>query len=264
MKANSIATLGCWAHSGAGPTSSFHIMTPRYGILVDLGVDPVGQMRRLARDPTECSHIFASHPHSDHVSGFCNFIFTRELLGRNKANFEPNITVLGNEETIGALQAMLRLQYPDRKFHVSWRGVSAGNIVELPDDFTLQFAATKHTIPCLSVRVEGPGVSVAYTADSAPFDGQAEFFLNVDVLISEAFGTLADLGRDVNKKGHMLAEDTGKLALEANAKIVIPFHFTELYLDSYKLRELIEACAAGPVDAGPQVHNPVSTPVLSL
>ncbi len=262
-RGNSIAALGCWAHSGAGPTSSFHVSTAHHGILVDLGVDPIGQMMRMERDLAKCDYIFASHPHSDHVSGFCNFIFTRELLGRGKDSFDPNITVLGNAETIAALQTMLGVQYPDRKFQILWRPVRAGDVVDLNSGYSMQFANTKHTVPCLSLRLEGPDISVAYTGDSAPFDGQAEFFAEVDVLIGEAFGTLQDLGRGVNQKGHMLAEDTHDLAVKANAKLVIPFHFTEIYRDPMKLGELLSACASASGD-GPKrrVHDPVSDPVF--
>jgi len=252
-----ITALGVWTNSHAGPTTSFYAEFNSARILLDTGVDPIGRMRALELSPTECTHLYLSHLHSDHSSGLSNFVFTRELLGRPAKDRLSRLTILGSRAVIEGCQALLKLQYPDRSFNISWLPLLAGTSVKIADGVSIVTTPTIHPVDCHGCRFSSSGeVDIGFTADTAPSRDHSDFFLGCDVLLGEAFGLEARVGVEVNKRGHSTAEDLGRLVSTCNAQCVIPFHFGPECADLIERRALLEASSGGRAT----VIDPVTSP----
>jgi len=255
-----LTALGVWTHSYAGPTTSFYVGLENTRILLDTGIDPIGRMRAMEISPTDCTHLYLSHLHSDHSSGFSNFVFTRELLGRSLKGALSPLIVLGSRSVIEGCQAMLRLQYPDRSFKISWMSLEAGIATELADGVHIVTTPTVHSVECHGCRLTSRGFTLGFTADTAPSQDHATFFSDTTVLVGEAFGTEARVGTQVNNRGHSTAEDLGRLVTACNAHCVIPFHFGPECLDSSE-RAVLLAASKGTAT---QVFDPVTTPRVDM
>jgi ribonuclease BN (tRNA processing enzyme) len=251
-----LTTLGHWSNSSAGPTTSFHLAIADARILLDVGVDPIGRLQAADLAPGEVTHVYVSHLHSDHVSGFANFVFTRTLLDREGDIPLLKLTVLAHPTILEGLKTLLGVQYPERNFDLAW--VECGEEpVDLGGELKLRLVETDHPVPCYGAVVETDRVKVGFTADTGPVPSHEHDYAGCDILIGEAFGLADDVGDSIHRRGHSTAEDLGRLAAAAKPKIVLPFHFGQEYADPKKRAELLEACGAAdvrtvdPVDAEP-------------
>ena len=256
-----LTTLGAWGQSYAGPTTSFYLEVGSLGVMLDTGIDPIGQMRAHALKPADCTHLFLSHMHSDHSSGFANFVFTRQLLGRSLDPAPPPLTVIGSEQVIEDCQRLLGIQYPDRSFKLEWLAIDGGSPLALGNDLMIATAPNIHSIPCQGCRIETPSGAVGFTADTAPSEAHISFYSGCAVLVGEAFGTEAQVGPRVNERGHSSAEDLGHLVDRARPRMVVPFHFGIECQDAQERRSLLEAAAGG---GSADIIDPVTTPSLSI
>lgn len=255
-----VTALGVWTHSFAGPTTSFFVEYDDARVLLDTGVDPIGRMRDFGISPVSCSHIYLSHLHSDHSSGFCNFVFTRELLGRGAKLTSSPITVLGSQTVISGCQSLLALEYPDRTFTINWVPLKDDLQTEIADGVTILTRLTTHSVECHACRLSSSGIDIGFTADSAPRDDFAQLFANCTVLLGEAFGSESAVGKDVNKRGHSTAEDLGRLVRASTPQWVIPFHFGIEYKNPSARAPFLQSCGGGAAT----IIDPVEAPILQI
>jgi ribonuclease Z len=255
-----VTALGVWTHSYAGPTTSFYIELDTVRILIDTGIDPIGRMRALGITPTDCTHLYLSHLHSDHSSGFSNFVFTRQLLGRKTKPPLSSLVILGSQTVIEGCQGLLRLQYPERRFDVSWLPLTARTDHAIAESVTIRTVPTIHAVDCHGCRISSQGIDVGFTADTAPSKEHSGFFMDCNLLVGEAFGLEARVGPDLHERGHSTAEDLGRLVVACRAKYVIPFHFGPECADPSDRMALLDASGGGSA----VVIDPLVTPSLSL
>ncbi|HEY3685714.1 MAG TPA: MBL fold metallo-hydrolase [Streptosporangiaceae bacterium] len=250
-----VSVLGCWAHSAAGPTTSFLLNTDSSTIVLDVGCDPIGNMRRLNIDPTAVNVVYISHLHSDHVSGLANFIFTRQLIGRAASGTLAPLAVVAHSSIIGGARELVAIQYPERTFAVDWTPVEVGEPHAIGEDVSINVFANTHTVPCFGSFVGFVGGrSVAFTSDTAPTPGHAEILNECDLLIGECFGTASECGPNIHDRGHSTAEDLAALVGEVGPRYLIPFHFGEKYADTASRGKLLSTCAG---TTGTTVIDPV-------
>lgn len=257
-----VNVLGCWAHSYAGPTTSFLVQAGSDAILLDVGCDPIGNIRRIGVAPTNVTAVYISHMHSDHASGIANFIFTRQLLGRGLADGIPTLKVIAHSNVLDGVRELLRCQYPERAFTLDWIAPKTRESTTLSPTIALEIFANTHTVPCFGavIRVsEGP--TIAFTSDTAPDASHPTIIAGSDVLIGECFdlGNLA--GADIHKRGHSTAEDLAYLVEMISPRFVIPFHFDQKYNDDARRLDLLARCA-GSSDT--TIIDPVKQPTLAL
>lgn len=255
-----IISLGVWTHSYLGPTTSFYLKINKLGILLDTGIDPIGQMRTFNILPTECTHLFLSHLHSDHSSGFSNFVFTRELLLRQSKNLNTPLVVMTSESIIHHCKQLLQIQYPDREFNIVWLTLETGIITKITETETIITVPAVHSIECHGCRISSGENSIGFTSDTAPSDKHISFFSKCTVLIGEAFGIESRVGISVNKKGHSTAEDLGKLVTDCEPNFVIPFHFGSECTDVTERMLLLNILKQG----NSTVIDPINKPRLTV
>jgi ribonuclease BN (tRNA processing enzyme) len=254
-----VTALGVWTHSHAGPTTSFYVQLDEVQILLDVGVDPIGRLRDMQINVTGCSHLYLSHLHADHSSGFSNFVFTRELLGRALEEGLPHLVVLGSPAVLEGGKDLLQVQYPDRNFTIDWVPLRDAVPTDLSESVTIVTAPTVHSVDCHACRILNKYGDVGFTADTAPFEPHVSFFSDCATLLGEAFGTDARVGATANDRGHSTAEDLGRLATACGASRVIPFHFGPENHDEAE-RSLLLAAARGAGTG--TVIDPVTSPTI--
>lgn len=250
-----LTTLGHWSNSSAGPTTSFHLAVDDAGVLLDVGLDPVGRLQELGLQPHDVTHVYVSHLHSDHVSGFANFVFTRSLLSREGDLPLLKLTVLAHPTILSGLKTLLELQYPERDFDLDWVECDVEEPVALGGQLKMRLVPTDHPVPCYGVVVETGRAKIGFTSDTGPMPSHEHDYAGCDVLIGEAFGLASDVGDTIHRRGHSTAEDLGALVSAVRPGIVLPFHFGQEYADPGKRAKLLSACGApdvqtiDPVDA---------------
>jgi ribonuclease BN (tRNA processing enzyme) len=248
-----VQVLGCWAHSGAGPTSSFLVTLADTQLLLDVGIDPITRLRAIGSDPTHITDVYLSHAHSDHSSGLANFVFTRQLLARQTRADLPHLRILGSDANLATAASLLGLEYPDRQFSVDYVGLVSG-ITNRQTGYSVATIDNVHSVPTTGIRVETPLGTLGYTSDSAPYPTQAEFYRHCDILIAEAFGSLDDVG-DVSDRGHSNALNFASMIADAKPGVAVPFHFGEQYLKPDAMAQLLAECSAGH---SVEIFNPLS------
>ena len=155
---------------------------------------------------------------------------------------------------------MLDVQYPDRKFNITWLPLHAYTNHKIAESVTIRTAPTNHPVDCHACRISSQGVDVGFTADTAPSEDHADFFLGCDLLVGEAFGLEVRVGIDLHKRGHSSAEDLGRLVAACKAKYVIPFHFGPECADLGQRMTLLDASGGSSAT----VIDPLVTPSFSL
>lgn len=254
-----LTTLGHWSNSSAGPTTSFHVAADDAQILLDVGLDPIGRLQAAGLQPTDVTHVYVSHLHSDHVGGFANFVFTRTLLNREGDVPLLKLTVLGHPQVLVGLKALLDLQYPERTFDLAW--VECGEEpVSLGGQLKARLVPTDHPVPCYGVVLETGRAKIGFTGDTGPLASHQQDYAGCDVLIGEAFGLAGDVGDSIHRRGHSTAEDLGELVNAARPRFVVPFHFGQEYADTSKRAKLLSACGAPDV----QVVDPVDSEQITI
>ena len=256
-----VIVLGCWAHSYAGPTTSFFVETRTTRILLDVGCDPIRNLKAAEIDPTSIDAVYLSHLHSDHSSGIANFLFTRILLARKRALRTERLMVLAHEETLDGARRLVRIQYPDRDLPADWIPLQKREPVALSDDSTIEIFVNKHTIPCHGAIIRSGGKTIAFTSDTAPHEDHPSIMAGSNLIIGECFGLAVDAGPDIHQRGHSTAEDLAALASKCGPEILVPFHFGERYFEQSSRRLLLTTCAKGH---SARVVDPISEPVVTI
>jgi ribonuclease BN (tRNA processing enzyme) len=252
-----VTSLGCWAHTFAGPTTSFLVSSDNCHLLLDVGASPIQRLRELGISPPIIDYVYISHMHSDHVGGFANFVFTRQLLGR-KIEKVPSLHVLAVGTVLEDVKKLLTLQYPERKFDIEWVPLEPMTEVPIGEGATLEAVPNLHTVPCFGARVAIGNSIIGFTSDTAPTAEHRDVYAQCSLLIGECFDLAANAGASLHARGHSSAEDLADLVAATQCPVVIPFHFDEKYHDEENRRQLINHC--NPMGAR-MVVDPVATPV---
>jgi ribonuclease BN (tRNA processing enzyme) len=256
----SVTAVGWWAHTFAGPTTSFLVSAGNSSLLLDVGANPIQRMRELGIFPPSVNCVYISHMHSDHVGGFANFVFTRQLLGR-KAENVPTLHVLAVGSILQDVQKLLTLQYPERRFDLEW--VSLESMVEMSIDGIGAITAVpnSHSIPCFGVRVVTGNSVIGFTSDTAPTSEHREAYAGCSLLIGECFDLAEIGGSSLHARGHSSAEDLADLIAATQCPVVIPFHFDEKYQSEENRNHLLDRC--NPTGAT-MIVDPVVNPVCVI
>ena len=254
-----IVPLGIWAVSTSGETTSFLLENGNISFLIDTGLNPAFHLAQLGKPLTQITDVFLSHCHSDHIAGFANFVFSRQVAERSEGA-APELRVWGLDSVLDVGRQMLALQYPDRSFSVSWRACNPGT-EEQEDGFILRFLETAHSVPGLALRItsKDTGKSLCYTSDTSPMGSLAMFCAGADVLLGECFGSAEAFGAVIAAQQHMSATDLAALARESGVRKVVLFHMHAPYATEEGRLQLLGELAVG---YGGEIVFP--TPLISI
>jgi len=186
-------------------------------VAIDCGGDVVQRILLASLDLEAMSALILTHEHPDHVGGFPLFMEKIWLAGRRRP-----IPVCG---PTSALRVARRLF---ESFDTSgWKGMPAidWREVSLTENATvwtdaewdIRAAPGKHSVPVIGIRAEHlpSGRTMAYSADTEPFEPIVRLAKDADLLVHEATGRFP---------GHSTASDAAEVAERAGARMLVLVH----------------------------------------
>lgn len=189
-------------------------------ILIDCAGSPAQRLARVGVSPAQIDHLILTHSHPDHIYGLSVFMLNAWMTGR-----QVPLHVFGLAETLRGARLMLRAveaqdwpQFFKIHYHIIPRA-SPAPILE-QDEFSIITMPAVHFVPTMSLRITSAasGVSVMYTADTAPTENIITLAEGAKYLLHEA--TLLE-GSD---RGHSSALQAGEAATRAHAAELILVH----------------------------------------
>jgi len=174
-------------------------------------------------------YLFMSHFHLDHVLGF-------HIL--SKFRFNQTISVYGQKGTRKILTHLVRhpftVPFSDLPTKI---GVHELSEVTHKVPFAVTCRFLLHADPCFGYRVSIDGKTVAYCTDTAVCDNSLELSKNADILIHEC---ALKSGHLTQKWPHTNPKEAAELAVRANVKQLVLFHFDPAIYRSIEERQQAE------------------------
>lgn len=213
-----VTVLGAAAsYAGAGEACAGHLVEGGGAtVLFDCGNGVLSNLAKIM-DPLEIQTIFISHYHPDH---YVDLFAYQSLLRYAPDGPAPAIDVYLPESLPERMKCLLS----DRgcveldeafRFHP----LRHGEPIEVAG-LTVTPFSVDHTDPTFALRAEADGVTLAYTADSAPGTSVSTAVAGADFVLSEA--TLPE--RYAGVAPHMTATEAGRLARDAGADQLVLVH----------------------------------------
>ncbi len=217
-----------WYSTETGSTSCVLVDSDRYYIVFDAG-DGIYKLDSYVTRHKPV-HLFLSHFHLDHVSGF-------HIM--SKLKLDQGIDIYGQRGTRRTLSRLVQHPFTvplrDLPIDVRIHELSEGTH-EVPFPVTCKFLL--HADPCYGYRVCLDGKTIAYCTDTAVCDNSLELCKNADLLIHEC---ASKSGHSATNWPHTNPQEAAELALRANVKQLLLTHFDAAIYKSIEDRKQAEA-----------------------
>ncbi|HZY40908.1 MAG TPA: MBL fold metallo-hydrolase, partial [Anaerolineae bacterium] len=223
-----IGTGSAMPPPGRGNTC-FTVRTEKMLFLADAGPTVYSDLQRAGVDPAKIDSVFLSHGHADHILGFPQLA----LLAKFAVKAKPlqvfcTATV---RETVCEITHRTFPEASDIVDRFQWIELAEGprQSYEIVEDIqlTTELVFGPPYMPVLGLRLDffDKGVSLAFSADTAPSDTFASMATGCDLLIHEASFS-ATLQPDVSPEMvfHSDARQAGQIATRARAKRLALVH----------------------------------------
>ncbi len=236
------------SHPGVGRAcSGYLVRSGGTAVLLDAGNGSTANLQRSVAY-RDLDAVVISHRHVDHCI---------DLIGAYYAlRFDPSLArriplyaaAEVHELLTGLLSRDTALAFDEVFEHLE---VSAGDHLEI-DALTLRFAASVHTAPTVSTRIEIGGRSLVYSGDSAGGPELVELARGTDLLLCEA--TWAGDPADYPPGMHLTGTGAGEIAREAGVGRLVLTHVAG---GTDRAQVLAEARAAftGPTELAEDLHT---------
>jgi ribonuclease BN (tRNA processing enzyme) len=188
----SLQFIGCGDAFGSGGrfNTCFHLIGERTKLLIDCGASSLIAMKKLGVDRNAIAMIVITHFHADHFGGIPFFILDAQFFGNRR---EP-LTIVGPVGLPDWYERVMETAFPGssttaQKFEVRLVEIAAGQSLDV-GRVTISSCQALHGPPdgpCLAVRVEAEGISVAYTGDTEWTPALVPIARDADLLIAEAY-----------------------------------------------------------------------------
>lgn len=201
-------------------------------VLVDCNAGCLMHILSLDKDPTEFSHIFFTHMHSDHCMGLASILHHWRVVKGDLGD----LTIVGPAETVRD-QVMLTLQYVFHDSKDMMKDIKRlPNIVALAgegtyetDDFTVAHTAADHAVPDIAYVFTDneTGKKIGFSGDTMYLPKFADFFRNVDLLVYECSYGGGPLDDNVVNCRHSSSREAAQVTNECGAKALMLTHCYE-------------------------------------
>lgn len=245
--------FGKWMAPDVGETVTFLIDLGECRILVDTGMNVVGNISKNNINPQDIDNIIITHMHGDHISSFPNFLFYRyiyhPILFKHEAT---SFNLYIHNDNINDLKSFVKIPYKSvlEKSHFKECLISS-DFQEFPlsNSYKITFVKVDHDVPTIGFRIDSlnDDFSLVYSSDTRPSNIVKNLSKNATYLIHDVIGT--SKFEKIAKKGHTTASDLGELINNQNIKNIIPVHFLSIYKDNKtdEIKEELEQLFTGNI-----------------
>lgn len=209
-------------------------------LLVECGPTVLYQLAQAGSRADRIEYLFISHRHGDHILGLPMLLLMRSKLMRSKEGAYESLTVLGSAETVQAGKDLTHIVFPDhseRLMRLAWVEMPSDQrgTVELEPRITVSTLPRPHSphVPVLALRLDfrDSGHSLVYTGDTIFDETMADFAAGCDLLVHEAnFSEALQPGIDAEMYGHSTARQAGRIASQADCRILALVHLDPSYV----------------------------------
>jgi len=172
------------------PNTAILVTTDIGQALLDCGFTAPHAYFALCKDANELDALWISHFHGDHFFGVPLLLLRFWEMGRKKP-----LVILGPPGIEDRIAAALSLAYPSMRNHLDY----TISFVEMAPGIPVnaagmqwRTAANDHSIPCLSLRLDGKDKSLFYSGDGRPTPATLGLAKNSNLIIHEAFRVSGD------------------------------------------------------------------------
>ena len=209
-------------------TSGYLIKSKEHSIIIDMGTGSFSNLFRW-QDPADIEALVLSHLHVDHFADIYPF---RLFLNFDRP--EKILDVYAPEKAGEKLSCMLSPKGGkifQRVF--DFKEINEGTQEIGP--FKLTFVNMVHDIDSFAIKVEAEGKTLVYSSDTTYNKKLVQLAKDADLLLAEA-----TLDKQIEGIDHMTAGETGKLAKEANAKMLVLTHVWPTFKDKHTIKSAAE------------------------
>jgi ribonuclease BN (tRNA processing enzyme) len=219
---------GTWPSAG-GATSGLLVRHDRQHLLLDLGSGTVARLQDHI-DLFDVHGVVISHSHPDHVTDLYTYLMAR-LFSPERPTMVPLYLA---PKVLERFTPLLADDSGDMK-------LKEGFEVEVVDPgreltigpFRVVTAPMQHSVPTIGVRVEVPGATMAYSADTGPTDELIRLASGCDLLVAEASWQEDGLPKPPI---HLTSREAGEAAARAGSQRLVLTHLRP-YLDRERSRQ---------------------------
>jgi len=184
--------IGCGDAFGSGGrfNTCFHLVGESTNLLIDCGASSLVAMKQRGIDRNAIDAIVTTHFHADHFGGIPFFLLDAQFFSKRR---EP-LTIVGPTGLDEWYERAMETAFPGsaraaRKFALHLVEIAPGQSVRVGEATVRAWQALHGPPggPCLSVRVEAEGKSVAYTGDTEWTADLVAAAQDADLFIAEAY-----------------------------------------------------------------------------
>jgi len=202
--------------------SSYLVRTRDATVALDLGSGALGNLNAAIEYP-RVDAVVVSHMHADHFLDVVPLRYGLKYGPLRRERRMPLWLPPGGVRVLrtlcGAFVSEGAGDFLDEVFDVA--EYAADRPLEI-NDLRLTFGPTRHYIRTYAIRAERDGVSVVYSADTAPCESVVEHARDCSLFLCEA--TLG-LGSEESPRGHSSAREAGEMARRAGAGELALTHY---------------------------------------
>ncbi len=184
--------IGCGDAFGSGGrfNTCFHLVGERTSLLIDCGASSLIAMKQQGIDRNAIATIVITHFHADHFGGVPFFILDAQFFSKRR---EP-LTIVGPPGLPAWYERVMETAFPGssqatQKFDLQLVEIAPGTTSAVGEAKISAYQALHGPPdgPCLAVRIECEGRSVAYTGDTEWTPAIVPAAQDADLLIAEAY-----------------------------------------------------------------------------
>lgn len=230
-----LTIIGCWGGypKAGGASSGYLLEKDDFTLAIDFGSGVLSKMQNFI-GPEELNAVVLSHYHSDHIADIGVLQHARLIQGYLGKKTDP-LPIYGHRFDEAEFN---KLTYKDITYGVGYDGIKPIRI----GPFEVEFARTKHSVPCFAMKFSTGGKSLVFTGDTAYTENLVPFARGAEVLLCECNFYGHQNGEEA---GHMNSRDAGTLAVKASVKKLILTHLPHFGDTSLLVKE------AGEIYGGP-------------
>jgi ribonuclease BN (tRNA processing enzyme) len=211
-------------------------------VLIDCGTGIAGELR--SNDPGPLTDILITHFHADHWFDLVplHYVF-RYGIWHDRPHPALHLPPGGRQvlDTVASVW-----DGSVETFEAAFEVTEYDPTTDLRmGELLFSFAPCRHYTTCYSVKIDTPGSTIVYSADTAPTERLARFAHGADLFICEA--SLMHGSDDSEERGHMDPAEAGREAARADVQRLLLTHVPAEH-DFDQVRAMAQTEFTGPVE----------------